>query len=471
MCVPCLFFTFCTSCVQIGSARLLTEPKVPGSKFKVLDQDGYDDGGVGDLTLLIDLEDRVLRRKRGDNAYFSAVRSDVLPRVTTGPLSHLTRREQKIELAKLLFSDGDVRVDDDEDNSTPSEVYMETVGQQDDEELRKRRLERLDKSKQSLRLSIYLCEPACAAISLTEISKRVLLLDGKDGAEVALRCASKAIEVASDQYYDSDLIVMEVSKQVCAKFLVVVLETEMMECMDSKCVRMRSDQSHCVTFSTAYTQAEETPKEDPKYEKNATSAGLLHPNNLKYFPKRTAILCQRAGYLHRGNALSALGRHEEARESYEMALPLLETEPRSCRMDWERSSALVNIGNTYSRQGLFDKANEYYDKAEQLGNDHLEVENGNKSEGMGIKMVAMRARAFSLKKAGKEEDAKTLLREVLKMQVEFNDLMQKERAEMKAALVQDQANGVTEAVGVAASDPPLAGEAAAAVDPAATSSA
>jgi len=411
---------------EIGSARLLTEPKVPGSKFKVLDQDGYDDGGVGDLTLLIDLEDRVLRRKRGDNAYFSAVRSDVLPRVTTGPFSHLTRREQKIELAKLLFSDGDVRVDDDEDNSTPSEVYMETVGQQDDEELRKRRLERLDKSKQSLRLSIYLCEPACAAISLTEISKRVLLLDGKDGAEVALRCASKAIEVASDQYYDSDLIVME---------------------------------------------AEETPKEDPKYEKNATSAGLLHPNNLKYFPKRTAILCQRAGYLHRGNALSALGRHEEARESYEMALPLLETEPRSCRMDWERSSALVNIGNTYSRQGLFDKANEYYDKAEQLGSDHLEVENGNKSEGMGIKMVAMRARAFSLKKAGKEEDAKTLLREVIKMQVEFNDLMQRERAEMKAALVQDQANGVSEAVGGAASDPAPAGEAAAAVDPAATSSA
>jgi tetratricopeptide (TPR) repeat protein len=128
----------------------------------------------------------------------------------------------------------------------------------------------------------------------------------------------------------------------------------------------------------------------------------------------------------------ALERYEEARQAYEKVLPLLAPEPRSCRIDWEMSSALVNIGNAYSWQGNFDKANEYYDKAEQLGVDHMEATDGNHAEGMGIKLVAMRAKAFSLKKATKENEAKDLLRKVLALQMECNELMKKEKELLEA---------------------------------------
>lgn len=190
---------------------MLSEPKSPGSRFKVLDGDGYDDGGVGDLSLVLDLDDLVLRRKRGELAYFSAVKADVLPRITTGPMATRTRRDQKVHLASLLFSEGDNnQVQDDEDNTTPSEVYVEVS--RDDPQKQARREERLKTAKTGLRFSLYLCEPACAAVSLSEISKRTLLLKGKEGAEVALRCADKALEMASDGYYDNDEIAVEVSK-------------------------------------------------------------------------------------------------------------------------------------------------------------------------------------------------------------------------------------------------------------------
>jgi hypothetical protein len=164
---------------------------------------------VGDLTLLIDLDDQVLRRKRGENDYFAAVKANILPRVTQGQLAQLPRRDQKVQLATLLFSDGDVRGDEDEDSDTPSEVYTDTTDI-DDEEKKMRRKERLGKAKQSLKLSFYLGEPACAAMSLAEISKRTLLCFGKEGAEAAFRCAEKAIEMAGEEYYDNDLILMEV---------------------------------------------------------------------------------------------------------------------------------------------------------------------------------------------------------------------------------------------------------------------
>jgi tetratricopeptide (TPR) repeat protein len=169
---------------------------------------------------------------------------------------------------------------------------------------------------------------------------------------------------------------------------------------------------------------------DSKNERNATCPGLSNPTSLKFIPARAATLCQRAGYLHAGNALSALGRDEEAREYYERVLPLLAAEPRCSRLDWERSSALINIGNTYSRQGNYEKANECYTKAEQLGIDQMEADGGNKVEGSGIKMVAMRARSFALKKIA-PDDAKTLLRKVLEMQKEFSELCAKEKAEME----------------------------------------
>ena len=176
-------------------------------------------------------------------------------------------------------------------------------------------------------------------------------------------------------------------------------------------------------------QAEEEPKA-PKYEKNATSPGLSHPTSLKYMPSRASLLCKRAAYLHAGNALQAQGKYAEARDYYQRVLPLLEPEPRSCRVDWERSSALINIGDTYSRENNYAKASEFYDKAEKLGQDHLNVEDGNTTEGKGIVMVAKKARAFALKRAGKEDDAKTTLREVLTLTLEFNGLMAKEKAEM-----------------------------------------
>ena len=102
---------------QVGSAKLLEQPSLPGSGYKALGQEGYDDGGVADLTLVIDLDDSVLRRKRGETEYFTALKADLLPRVVKGPMSHLPRREQKIKLAKLLFSD-----DEQEDTSNASEI-------------------------------------------------------------------------------------------------------------------------------------------------------------------------------------------------------------------------------------------------------------------------------------------------------------------------------------------------------------
>ena len=184
---------------------MLEEPRVPGSHFKALDRDGYDDGGVGDLTLVIDLEDNAMRRKRGETDYFTALKADLLPRVTHGKLANVPRREQKIQLAKMLFSD-----DAEQDDGTASEVYQDTVDGKEDEATKKKREERLRAAKYALYLSSVLREPACSSLSLAEISKRYLGLYGKKGGEAALRCATKAVEIASDGFYDSDLIAVEV---------------------------------------------------------------------------------------------------------------------------------------------------------------------------------------------------------------------------------------------------------------------
>ena len=147
--------------------------------------------------------------------------------------------------------------------------------------------------------------------------------------------------------------------------------------------------------------------------------------------KRVSLLCLRSAHLHRGNALSALGRDEEAKASYLLVLPMIEKEPRSCRLDWERNSCFVNIGNTYSRQGNFVKANEYYDMAEKLGKDHVDAENGNKVDGMALMIVSMRQRSFALKKAGKDDDAKKQMRAVLEMQQKLDVETVKQNAELK----------------------------------------
>ena len=123
-------------------------------------------------------------------------------------------------------------------------------------------------------------------------------------------------------------------------------------------------------------QAEETPTIDQKHEKNATAPGLANEATLKLLPIRVSHLCLRSAYLHRGNALAALGREDEARKSYEMVFPMLENEPRCGRLDWERSSLYVNIGNTFSRRGDFGKADDNYKIAEKLGRDHMDAEEG-----------------------------------------------------------------------------------------------
>jgi len=371
---------------EVGSAKLLNEPSLPGSGYKALNQDGYDDGGVADLTLVIDLDDSVLRRKRGETDYFTALKADLLPRVMNGPLAHLPRREQKIKLAKLLFSD-----EENDEDKTPSEVWTDSVDPDDDDddfETKKSRKDRLASARMALSLSSVLREPACASLSLSEISKRRLACFGKAGGEDALRCANKAIEIASNGFWDRDDVEIE---------------------------------------------AHENPKIDPNQEKNATAPGLSHEDSLKLRPIRVAELCLRSAYLHKGNALAALGREDEARETYLKVMPMLEPEPRCGRLDWERVSILVNIGNTYSRQGNYGKSNEQYTAAEGLGREHISAHEGNQIDGMGIVVVSMRARAFALKKDGREDEGKSVLKDVIETQIQLNAENEKKKAEQKEA--------------------------------------
>jgi len=371
---------------EVGSAKLLNEPSLPGSGYKALNQDGYDDGGVADLTLVIDLDDSVLRRKRGETDYFTALKADLLPRVMNGPLAHLPRREQKIKLAKLLFSD-----EENDEDKTPSEVWTDSVDPYDDDddfETKKSRKDRLASARMALSLSSVLREPACASLSLSEISKRRLACFGKAGGEDALRCANKAIEIASNGFWDRDDVEIE---------------------------------------------AHENPKINPNQEKNATAPGLSHENSLKLRPIRVAELCLRSAYLHKGNALAALGREDEARETYLKVMPMLEPEPRCGRLDWERVSILVNIGNTYSRQGNYGKSNEQYTTAEGLGREHISAHEGNQIDGMGIVVVSMRARAFALKKDGREDEGKSVLKDVIETQIQLNAENEKKKAEQKEA--------------------------------------
>jgi tetratricopeptide (TPR) repeat protein len=182
-------------------------------------------------------------------------------------------------------------------------------------------------------------------------------------------------------------------------------------------------------------QADEDPTIDPKYEKNATAPGLANKESLKLIPIRVSHLCLRSAYLHRGNALAALGREDEARESYLKVFPMLDPEPRCGRLDWERSSLYINIGNTFSRQGNIEKAEEQYKIAERLGRDHIEQTEGNKIDGMGMVITAVRNRAFALKKAGKEDEGKKVLREVIEMQLKLNEETKKKVEEEAAAAV------------------------------------
>lgn len=368
---------------EVGSAKTLEKPALPGSGFKVLNDSGYDDGGVADLSLLIDLEDSVQRRRRGENEYFQALKADLLPRATRGPMAKMTRREQKVSLAQLLFSEND-----DCEDKGPSEVYVDQVDGEEDAATMKHRAERLAQAQAALRLSLLLREPACTSLSLSELCKRKLTYAGKKGAEGALRCADKALQIAGKDFWDGDEVAIE---------------------------------------------AEENPVIDPNYERNATTPSLANPVALKLLPIRVSDLCMRSALLQRGNALAALAKEDEARESYEKVFPLLEKEPRCARVDWERHSLYVNIGNTFSRSGDFTLADVQYKIAEQLGNDHLNLDGGSETDGKGMVACAKRARAFAMKKAGRIEEAKTILREVIEQQIQDNIAAEKKKKEEEEA--------------------------------------
>mmetsp|Transcript_28464 Transcript_28464/g.65121 ORF Transcript_28464/g.65121 Transcript_28464/m.65121 type:complete len:236 (-) Transcript_28464:853-1560(-) len=196
-----------------GSAVPLAEPALPGSGFKVLGSDCYDDGGVGDLTLLIDLEDMVLRRKRGETEYFAALKADLLPRATYGSMARMTRREQKVSLAQLLFSE-----DNDDEDKGPSEVYTDQVDGEESKTVIDHRAGRLSQARAALRLSLLLREPACASLALAELCKRHLIYRGKEGASDALRCADKCLEIAGDGFWDGDEIALEVRILLHSKY-------------------------------------------------------------------------------------------------------------------------------------------------------------------------------------------------------------------------------------------------------------
>jgi len=372
----------------VGSAKPLDKPALPGTGFKVLGEDGYDDGGVADLSLLIDLEDSVQRRRRGENEYFQALRADLLPRATKGPMAKMTRREQKVSLAQLLFSE-----DDDCEDKGPSEVYIDQVDGEEDGATVKHRADRLAQARAALRLSLLLREPACTSLSLSELCKRRLTFSGKAGAEEAMRCADKALEIAGGGFWDGDEIAVE---------------------------------------------AEDSPDIDANYEKNATTPGLANPAALKLLPIRVSHLCLRSALLQRGNALAAQGKEDESRESYMKVFPLLEKEPRCARVDWERHSLYVNIGNTYSRSGEYDLANEQYKIAERLGMDHLDMEGGSDKDGKGMVSCVKRSRAFALKRSGQDTEARKILKEVLDQEIA-------DRLEAETKKAEEEASAAAEA--------------------------
>jgi len=368
---------------ELGSAKALDEPALPGDGFKIIDGEGFDDGGVADLSLLIDLEDNVQRRRRGENEYFQALKADLLPRAIKGPMAKMNRREQKVSLAQLLFSE-----DDDCEDKGPSEVYVEQVDGEEDDVTVKHRADRLAQARAALRLSLLLREAACTSLSLSELCKRRLTYTGKAGGPEALRCANKALEIAEDGFWDGDDIAIE---------------------------------------------ADDEPVIDEKYEKNATTPGLANPTVLKLLPIRVSHLCKRSALLQRGNALSATGQDEEAIKSYQEVFPLLEGEPRCTRVDWERHSLYVNIGNSYSRSGDYETAAKQYEIAENLGTVHIEA--GNVKDGKGMVACSKRCRAFALRRADRMDEAKKLLREVLAQQIKDNLEADKLKAEeaVKAA--------------------------------------
>jgi tetratricopeptide (TPR) repeat protein len=189
----------------------------------------------------------------------------------------------------------------------------------------------------------------------------------------------------------------------------------------------------------------ENPRIPANYERNATAPGLAHAMTLKYTPVRVSHLCLRSAYLQKGNALAALGREDEARQSYDEIVPVLEKEPRCARIDWERHSLYINIGNTLSRSGDYESANGWYDKAQEIGQEHMDHDDGSTSDGKAMVASSKRSRAFALKKIGRIDEAKTIMREVVDQQLKDNAAEEKEAEEKKKKAEEEAAAAEKEA--------------------------
>eukprot|EP00546_Thalassionema_frauenfeldii_P000944 CAMPEP_0178939030 /NCGR_PEP_ID=MMETSP0786-20121207/26658_1 /TAXON_ID=186022 /ORGANISM="Thalassionema frauenfeldii, Strain CCMP 1798" /LENGTH=414 /DNA_ID=CAMNT_0020617811 /DNA_START=149 /DNA_END=1393 /DNA_ORIENTATION=- len=340
--------------------------------FKMLDGNGYDDGGLADLQLLFDLEDCFQKKMLGVK-YFNALRLDELPRAKEGPLSRLNRRDQKLALAALLYQS------QEESHS----VFVDSVDGQEDRKTIEYRTNRLNQAKDALVRSLSLQETSCVAVTLSELCKRQLALKGKCGAIEALQYAEKALLVAGEGSWSISDVALE--------------------------------------GSTFFNKSK--------------MPGLANKASLRLRPLRLSQLCRRQALTQRGNALVALGRQMEARAAYEQVIPLLIDEPRCARIDWECHSLHLNIGNTFDvKSGEFDIANKHYSLAEQLGTDHLQEKGGSAIDGQGMIDGARRARAFALNKAGRLDEAKIILKDVLQSQISLQiQNKKKEQEEIDAA--------------------------------------
>jgi hypothetical protein len=300
-----------------------------------------------------------------------------IPHLRIGPIKEMSRTDQKGQLAQLLF----VEDPDDEDRG-PSEVfYGEAGGHNDDAKTTQHKKVRLVQAMNALRLSIMLKEAGCVSLSLSELCKRRLQVI-KGGAASALRAANLALDIAGDGSWDPDLVALEANDGAN------VVEGE------------------GVDLDGADLSGGKVP--------NPSTHGLSNPALCgKFVNARVGLLCKRSGLLQKGNALQALKKFGEAREAYEQTMDLLKDEVRVARVDWERHSILLNIGNTYLAEGDFETACSYYSKASDLGTEHVENELGSTKDGKNMVCGSRKALARAHKVNGNIEEAKKILGEIV----------------------------------------------------------
>ncbi|GMH89366.1 hypothetical protein TrVE_jg1749 [Triparma verrucosa] len=373
---------------DVGSKVPSSTQSLPGTQFNVLDQPGfYDDGGVGDLQLIIDLHDNVTKRVKGLPAYQTLLSSDSLPKARHGPLATMSRADQKGQLAQLLFCE-----DPGDEDKGPSEVFYGTASGEEDEPTKRHKIHRLQQAQASLRLSILLREAGCVSLSLSELCKRRLQVI-KNGGASALRAATLALDICGEGSWDPELVVLEAD-----------------------------DDNNIWDGPRVDTDGKKLGLDRIE---DASQPGLANDANAKYINGRVSMLCKRSAYLQKGNALQALGRFEEARESYTTCLGLLETEIRTSRTDWERMSLNLNIGNAWLAEGNFQNAKASWAKAEAYGQEHVSHELGAKKEGKAMIAAARQCLARGYANTGEGAKAKAIVQELV--EEKRGDLEEEER--------------------------------------------